>query len=226
MSLAAIIFDVDGTLAETEELHRAAFNQAFHRAGLDWHWDRALYARLLTTTGGKERLRRYRDETGQMFVDDKALVLLHRAKTEAYARLMAAGKLALRPGVAEVMAAARARGLKLALATTTTPANVAALTNAVWRKAPGAVFDAVAAGDEVAAKKPAPDIYLLALRRLGMTADQAIAIEDSRNGLRAAQAAGIPCIVTPSTYTGDEDFTGAMDVLPDLTGLALDRILA
>lgn len=226
MSLAALIFDVDGTIAETEELHRAAFNQAFHRAGLDWHWDRETYGRLLTTTGGKERLRRFRDETGQMFVDDKALILLHRTKTEAYARLMVTGKLALRPGVADWIAAARARGLKIALATTTTPANVAALTNAIWRAAPGAMFDVVAAGDEVTAKKPAPDIYLLALRRLGVTADQALAIEDSRNGLRAALAAGIPCIVTPSTYTGDEDFSGAQAVVPDLTGLVLDQVLA
>lgn len=226
MTLAALIFDVDGTLAETEELHRAAFNQAFHRAGLDWHWDRATYARLLKTTGGKERLRRFRDETGQMFVDDAALVLLHRSKTEAYARLMAAGKLTLRPGVAELMAQARARGLKLALATTTTPANVEALAHAIWRAAPGAIFDAVAAGDEVQAKKPAPDVYVLALRRLGMTADQTLAFEDSRNGLRAALAAGMPCIVTPSTYTGDEDFGGATAVLPDLTGFSLDRVTA
>lgn len=218
MTLRALIFDVDGTLAETEEAHRAAFNAAFHQAGLDWHWDRATYGRLLTTTGGKERLARYRAEAGLDFVDPETLARLHKLKTAAYTRMLAQGALALRPGVQALIDQARGRGWGLALATTTSPANVEALCLAVWQKRPLQMFDAVAAGDEVAVKKPAPDVYRLALERLGLRPDQALAFEDSRNGVLSARAAGLEVIVTPSTYTMAEDFSGAARILPDLAG--------
>lgn len=222
MSLRALIFDVDGTLAETEEAHRAAFNAAFAAAGLDWHWSVADYGRLLTTTGGKERMARWREERGGG-PSDAAIAALHRDKTARYAALMAGGGLQARPGVRTLVAAARAAGLRLAVATTTSPGNVEALAQALWGRAAGEMFDVIAAGDEVAAKKPAPDVYLLALERLGLPAGAALAFEDSRNGVLSARAAGLRVVVTPSAYTAGEDFAGAEVVLDDLTGFDLTR---
>jgi HAD superfamily hydrolase (TIGR01509 family) len=226
MTLQALIFDVDGTLAETEELHRAAFNAAFHKAGLDWHWDQATYGRLLKTTGGKERLARFREESGQAFMDPASLVALHKSKTGFYTKMLASGGLTLRPGVARLIEAARARGLKLALATTTSPQNVEALCLSIWHRRPAHVFDAVAAGDEVAAKKPAPDVFRLALQRLSLPASDALAFEDSRNGLLSATAAGLKTVVTPSTYTARENFEGAFDLRPSLADFDLAAVVA
>lgn len=220
MSLRALIFDVDGTLAETEEAHRAAFNAAFAAAGLDWQWSMADYGRLLTTTGGKERMARWRKERGSG-PSDAAIAALHRDKTARYAALLAGGGLQARPGVLALVAAARAAGLRLAVATTTSPGNVEALAQALWGRAAGEVFDVIAAGDEVAAKKPAPDVYLLALERLGLPAGTALAFEDSRNGVLSARVAGLRVVVTPSAYTAGEDFAGAEVVLDDLTGFDL-----
>ncbi len=212
----ALIFDVDGTLAETEELHRRAFNDTFATEGHGWHWTRDDYARLLKTTGGKERIARHMAEIGA----DPATVdipALHKAKTARYTALMAAGEIGLRPGVQAVIDNARARGQRLAIATTTSGPNVEALAQAVWNTRAGDVFEVLACGDEVAAKKPAPDVFLLALDRLGLPAADCLAFEDSLNGLRSALAAGLEVIVTPSSYTDGEDFTGAARVLPDLT---------
>lgn len=222
MSLRALIFDVDGTLAETEEAHRAAFNAAFAAAGLNWHWSMADYGRLLATTGGKERMARWRAERGSG-PSDAAIAALHRDKTARYAALLAGGGLQARPGVLALAAAARAAGLRLAVATTTSPGNVAALTQAIWGRAAEEVFDVIAAGDEVAAKKPAPDVYALALDRLSLPAGAALAFEDSRNGVLSARAAGLRVVVTPSAYTAGEDFAGAEVVLADLTGFDLTR---
>lgn len=211
----ALIFDVDGTLAETEELHRQAFNESFAEAGLPWHWSMQDYRRLLQTTGGKERIARHMRETGHKGEID--IPALHAAKTARYTTLMATGTLPLRPGVGDLIADARARGITLAIATTTSRPNVDALCLACFGAPTEAIFAVTACGDEVPRKKPAPDVYELALTRLNMTADRALAFEDSANGLRAALAAGLACIVTPSVYTETDDFTGALRVLPDLS---------
>lgn len=216
--LRALIFDVDGTLAETEELHRRAFNETFAAQGLGWHWSPEDYRRLLRTTGGKERIARFVAEQG----GDPArldIAALHRAKTARYAALMAAGGLRLRPGIAGLMAEARAAGLRLAVATTTSAPNVEALCQACFGRAAAQLFDVIAAGDAVAAKKPAPDVYLLALAGLGLEPKQALALEDSRNGLLAARAAGMDCIVSPSAYTAGEDFGGAARVVAEFSDL-------
>jgi HAD superfamily hydrolase (TIGR01509 family) len=210
----ALIFDVDGTLSETEEVHRRAFNESFADWGLGWHWDRADYARLLKTTGGKERIAAFMAEIGATDVDIPAL---HAAKTARYTALVAKGEMPLRPGVADLIARARAKGQRLAVATTTSRPNVEALCLACFGRPAEAVFDVLACGDEVAAKKPAPDIYQLALDRLGLAPEVCLAFEDSRNGLLSARQAGLAVIVTPSAYTAGEDFTGAAAVLPDLT---------
>lgn len=203
--MKALIFDVDGTLAETEELHRRAFNLAFADHGWEWHWDAARYRRLLTTTGGKERIARYAQEIGAGSVD---VVALHRAKTQHFAHLMAGG-IPLRPGIAQLMGEARREGLALAVATTTSPENVEALCQACFGQSATLVFDVIAAGDMVPRKKPAPDVYLLALKKLGLGGEEALAFEDSANGVNAARAAGLPVVLSRGTYTLQEQDVGA-----------------
>jgi HAD superfamily hydrolase (TIGR01509 family) len=213
--LKALIFDVDGTLADTEDAHRCAFNAAFLETGLDWYWHSALYARLLDVTGGRERLRHH----GRL--DDATIDAVHAAKTRHYAAL--ASRVALRPGVLALIAAARAAGIVLAIATTTTPDNIDALLHTPlgpnWR----ALFAAVCDGATPGARKPAPDVYLAALDALGVHPADCLAIEDSAHGLRAARAAGIPAIVTPTAWTRGQPFDGALAVLPQLGDLAALR---
>lgn len=214
MTVEALIFDVDGTLAETEELHRRAFNAAFAQAGLDWDWSADLYRDLLRTTGGKERIAAHlaglpQGGSAAAALDAAAIAALHRRKTDLYGAMMAEGALSLRPGVREVVEAARGAGLGLALATTTSPANVEALVQSTWGCPARALFDVIAAGDEVAAKKPAPDVYRLALERLGRPAAACIAFEDSRNGVLAARAAGLRVVATPAIFTAHEDLSDA-----------------
>ncbi len=216
MTLEALIFDVDGTLAETEEAHRHAFNDTFAEAGMDWHWSVEDYTWLLRTTGGKERMRAYRDHVGQG-PDDDTIAALHQRKTARYAQIIASGALDLRPGVASLIDRARARGLRLAVATTTNRPNVDALCRACFCAPMKDVFEIIAAGDEVARKKPAPDVFALAVSRLGIAPDAAMAFEDSRNGVLSAKGAGLPVIVTPSAYTAQDDFAGAEWIVPDLT---------
>lgn len=215
MTLRAIIFDVDGTLAETEELHRAAFNRAFAEAGLGWEWGEALYGELLDVAGGKERLAHYAARVGHAIGAD-AIARLHARKTGFYGE--AVGGCALRPGVAALIEAARAAGISLAIATTTTRANVDALLDAALASGAAAWFTIVA-GDEVPRKKPAPDVYLAALTALGLSAADCVAIEDSPDGLKAARAAGIATLVTPSRYMAGGDFSGAARVVADLAAL-------
>ena len=215
---AALIFDVDGTLAETEEVHRRAFNDAFAAAGLDWSWDQKLYRKLLEVTGGKERISHYAEQYRPADVERVTPMVaeLHRDKTARYTALVAAGEIALRPGVARLIAEARAAGVKLAIATTTSPENVTALLVATMGPTAPGWFAVIGAGDVVPRKKPAPDIYLWVLDELGIPASAAVAFEDSINGLRSALAARIRTVVTPGLYTDGADFSGAVIVAPDL----------
>ncbi|MCC0028961.1 MAG: HAD-IA family hydrolase [Brucellaceae bacterium] len=229
MPLEALVFDVDGTLAETEEIHRQAFNETFDVFGLGWHWSVDDYRVLLRTTGGKERIRAHGETLGAP-LDDAFVRRLHAAKTERYGELIAAGAVALRPGIRELIEEAAARGLRLAVATTTNRPNVDALIRAACGCAADEMFEVIAAGDEVAAKKPAPDVYELALRRLGLPASHCVAFEDSANGLRSALGAGLQTVVSPSQYTSGEDFTGALMVVDDYRALSVrdvtDALLA
>ncbi len=217
MPLEALIWDVDGTLAETEEGHRAAFNAAFAAAGLDWHWDAALYARLLEVTGGKERIRRYLDTTpGAGPLDDDAVRRLHAAKTARYVAAVASGSVALRPGVRRLLHEARTAGLRLAIATTTSPANVEALLLATLGPDGPGLFEVIGAGDMVPHKKPAPDIFRYALDRLRLPGERCLAFEDTLNGLASAHDAGIPVVVTTSLYGGADGFGNAVMVVDGL----------
>lgn len=219
--LKALIFDVDGTLADTErDGHRIAFNRAFADAGLDWDWSEALYGELLAVTGGKERIRYYLDRYNPGFDRpsdlDGFIAGLHRAKTDHYTKLLAEGEIPLRPGVRRLLETARREGLRLAIATTTTPANVQALLEHALDPASPGWFDVIAAGDVVPAKKPAPDIYDLALAELGLSAAECLAFEDSENGIRSARGAGLGTLVTINEYTRAHDFEGALLVLDHL----------
>jgi HAD superfamily hydrolase (TIGR01509 family) len=218
---AALIFDIDGTLAETEELHRQAFNHAFARHGLDWQWDRAVYKGLLRVTGGKERMRAYHAWLRIAApLSDEDIAALHRIKTARYAELVETGCCPLRPGVIELLAAAKARGQRLAIATTTSHGNIDALLSQALGTNWAAEFDAIVAGDDVGHKKPAPDVYLETLARLKLGAADCVAIEDSANGLIAASRAGIPVLITRSMFFAEDDFSEARAVLDDLSELA------
>jgi len=230
-TLQALIFDVDGTLADTErDGHRIAFNLAFTDAGLDWHWDEALYGELLAVTGGKERIRffveRHQPEFARRPDFDSLVKSLHATKTAHYVRLVERGALPLRPGVMPLIEEARAAGMRLAIATTTSPENVAVLLRASMAPEALAWFEVIGAGDIVPAKKPAPDIYLWVLEQLGLPAEACLALEDSPNGLKSSLAAAIPTLVTESEYTQGQDFTGALAVLPDLSRTRLADLQA
>lgn len=214
----ALIFDVDGTLAETEEVHRRAFNDAFAQIRVDWCWSRTVYKELLRVAGGKERIRAFDDmrRTGTPLSDEK-IAEIHRIKTVRYAELIAAGGCALRPGVGALLTAAQKRNQRLAIATTTSRGNIDALLSAALGPDWASRFDAIVAGDEVARKKPAPDVYLDVLAKLALPAADCIAIEDSANGLVAASRAGIAVLITRSVYFREDDFSGALHAVDELT---------
>lgn len=218
MPLPALIFDIDGTFSETEETHREAFNQTFAAYDLPWVWDRPMYKKLLEVTGGKERMRHY-IETFDPEGGDRAMPIipeLHAAKTDRYTKMIDEGAAQPRPGIKRLIHEAKAASLPVAIATTTSMPNVESLIVATLGKDGMSLFDAIGAGDVIEHKKPAPDIFNYTLEQLGIAPDEAIAFEDSVNGLRSAGAAGLRTIITPSMYTDDQDFTGAFAILSDL----------
>ncbi len=228
--LHALIFDVDGTLADTETAHLAAFNHAFAEFGLDWHWDEALYTELLHTSGGKERILRYWKTRQPDLKELEAMALtetvnrLHELKTAAYEGAVHGGAVELRPGVLPLIHAALEQGLQLAIATTTSPVNVAALLRRAmgsdWRTHFAAIGDASTAP----LKKPHPQVYRHMLQALDLDAAQCLAFEDSSNGLRSAVAAGLATVITPTQFTADHNFDAALRVLPDLGAVDLAQL--
>lgn len=214
MALKALIFDVDGTLAETEELHRLAFNRAFEEAGLSWHWDQPLYGRLLKVTGGRERIEAYAGEAGAAGIDAAAL---HKTKTAFYKSSMEESAIQLRTGAGKLIQFGLDNGLALAIATTTSRSNVEALFQATLGLEILSRFQSVRTGEDVQVKKPDPEVYRLVLDDLGFTATDCVAFEDSANGLKAAKAVDIPTVVTPGVYTGEHDFVGADCILDNLS---------
>jgi len=223
MSIKAIIFDVDGTLADTEDGHRKSFNKAFAENGLDWNWDVALYDKLLKVTGGKERIKYFVSDFLQDYTKpddfDDFVKHLHAVKTGHYTAMLREGAIPLRPGIKQLIHDARAAGITLAIATTTTAENVSALLEVGLGKDWASYFAANGCGDIVPKKKPAPDIYDWVLDKLALQPGECIALEDSYNGLHSALAAGIKTYITTNPYTHTQNFTGAAAVLDDLSDL-------
>jgi HAD superfamily hydrolase (TIGR01509 family) len=220
MALEALIFDVDGTLANTErDGHLVAFNEAFKELGLDWFWTNDLYHELLNVTGGQLRIKYYLKTHRPDFACDDVDVLakkVHTLKTKIYVRLADMGAIPLRIGVARLFSEARRAGLRLAIATTTTPANVDALiTHTLGVDALG-WFEVIGAGNVVPNLKPAGDIYHYVLKQMNLKANQAIAFEDSHNGIVSSSDANLKTLITVNEYTKTHQFDGAMAVLNHL----------
>ncbi|MFC3096836.1 HAD-IA family hydrolase [Alteraurantiacibacter palmitatis] len=217
----ALIFDCDGVLVDTErDAHRVGFNLAFKQFGIDAEWSVDLYARLLLTAGGKERMTVYFDEFGwpedqvaKFGGKQELIAALHKEKTKLTSEIVA--DLPVRPGILRIIDEAMAAGVRLGVCTTSNPKFIDAVLD-LFGAERKAAFEFVHAGDVVAKKKPAPDIYLLALETLGLPASECMVVEDSRNGLLAATGAGIPTLITTSTYTAEEDFSEAVKVVPEL----------
>ncbi len=223
--LQALLFDLDGTLADTEEAHRQSFNEAFAAFDLSWSWDKKLYKRLLTVAGGKERIFAYAppaQKEALAHLKAETVAKLHAEKTKRYRAKVLAREISLRPGVAHLIEQAQTAGLKLGLATTTSRANVKELLNVLFAKRNP--FHVVVAGEDVKAKKPDPEVYLKALKALKIKPEAALAIEDSVPGLAAARAAKLRCLITPCEWTEGGDFSAAALIRPSLDGLSLQDL--
>ncbi|MGB3790716.1 MAG: HAD family hydrolase [Phormidesmis sp.] len=222
--LKALIFDVDGTLAETErDGHRPAFNQAFADAGLNWNWSAERYGELLEVSGGKERLRAFIAQSKPNFALPDGIAdltefikSLHAIKTKYYTQYAAEGRIPLRPGVERLLNEAREQGVRLAIATTTTPANVQALLKNTLGPQSLDWFEVIAAGDMVPHKKPAPDVFEYALAYLNLPPENCLAFEDTNNGLLSATQTGLKTVVTVNDYTRSQDFSEATLVINNL----------
>lgn len=219
--LKALIFDVDGTIADTErDGHRIAFNRTFAEAGLPWHWSVELYGQLIEIGGGKERIRHYMQHYQPDFSppDDISayLVQLHALKTKHYRAVLSEGGIPSRPGVKRLMHEARAAGVRLAIATTSALPNAMAVLERTLSPSSADWFEVIAAGDIVPEKKPSPAIYQYVLDAMQLDASECLAIEDSPQGLQAARSAGIATIVTVNDYTRDRDFHRAALTLDHL----------
>ena len=229
MTLQALIFDVDGTLADTELAHLAAFNQAFAQEGIGWQWDVPLYTQLLEVSGGKERMLHYWKQVRPDVTDlgnrvQATIARLHELKTAAYEQAVRDGAVQLRPGVLKLIEAAHAEGLRLAIATTTSAVNIVALLRRAigpdWQR----FFTVVEDASTAPRKKPDPMVYQQTLARLAVPAAACLAFEDSANGLMAARTAKLATIVTPNDFTAHHDFTGALRMLPDLAGVSVAQL--
>ena len=216
--MKALIFDCDGVLVDTErDGHRVAFNRAFAEAGIKAEWSVELYGELLKIAGGKERMKHYFDHRGWPpgKTAETLIPELHKRKTAIFTALIAGGSLPLRPGITRIVDEARAAGVRLGVCTTSDPKSIDGVLDLMGKQRK-AYFEIVLAGDIVAKKKPSPDIYNLAKQRLNLDGRDCVVIEDSRNGLLAAAGAGMPCLITTSTYTLDEDFHEAARIVPEL----------
>ncbi len=219
--LAALLWDVDGTLAETErDGHLVAFNRAFEAEGIPWRWDDAHYGKLLEVAGGRERLlhdMRERPQAPTSTAEREQLASrLHGLKNRLYAERVAAGAIRLRPGVRELLDESAERGIALAVTTTTMRSSVAALLGCQLGDDWSSRFATLVCAEDVGRKKPDPEVFQVALQRLGVAPARAVAIEDSPNGIIAARAAGCAVVVTRSLYFADAPVDGAMAVGPGL----------
>lgn len=210
--MSAILFGSISTVADTSELQREAFNQAFKQHGLDWHWDRDEYLEMLEKSGGQQRIADYAASRGEE-VDAAAV---HQAKSDIFQQTLTESGVAARPGVAEVVQGAKREGMKVALVTTTSPENVSALLGAL-RELQASDFDVVTDASKVEKPKPDGAAYTFALESLGEQAADCIAIEDNVDGVQAAKAAGLRCVAFPNENTAGHDFGAAQHRVDSLS---------
>jgi HAD superfamily hydrolase (TIGR01509 family) len=223
--LKAVIFGAIGTIAETSDLQRQAFNAGFAEAGLDWNWDISTYHELLNTNGGQNRIRAYRDaDPTRAGVTDEAIVQLHQSKTKHFVDLLANTPIRPRPGVVETIDTCHKAHIQVALCTSTSTENVEGIRAAFAQLLPFDRFATIVTIDQIGQPKPAPDAYIYCLQRLGITADEAIAIEDTPVSVTAAKAAGLMTIATPGAAVCDRDFYDADTSVPDLTNLTIENL--
>lgn len=223
--LKAVIFGAIGTIAETSDLQRQAFNAAFAAAGLDWHWDTQTYKTLLNTNGGQHRLQTYRNaDPARAGVSDGLIAELHQAKTDQYVDILKRIQLHPRPGVVDLISDCKRMDVDVAFCTSTSMDNVAAIGEALADVLPFGQFKLIVTIDKIKRVKPAPDAYLYCLDQLGLTAAQVVAIEDTPVSIAAARAAGIVTIATPGATTSDQDFSSANVVIPDLAGMNVTKL--
>ena len=218
--LKAIIFDLDGTLAATEETHRQAFNEAFKEFKTPFQWSVSEYIQLLSISGGKERILKFLksqnfEAPGKENLRDYTLKI-HQRKSEIYREKLIAGHIGLRNGVERLINEARQNKISMAIATCTSTANVEAVLKNALGEDTLSYFDTLVSSDLVADKKPSPAVYQYALANLGLKPENCIVIEDTDNGNRAALTAGIKTVITTHPLTVDEDFTGASLVIDQL----------
>ncbi|MBL1141432.1 MAG: HAD-IA family hydrolase [Proteobacteria bacterium] len=221
MKLKGIIFDVDGTIADTEEIHRQAFNKTFkENDDIDWHWPEEKYREILLISGGKERFRKHlnEDETLKNKVDDHESFVhdLHKRKSKHYRDLLKSDGIEFRPGVIRLINEAREKGIQIGVATSSSMANLRSLFKKVLDIEPNELFNSIVTSDTVQDKKPSPAAYQCVLAGLGLDAKDCVAIEDTQNGNMAALAAGLKTIITTHAYTVDNDFAGASIVADNL----------
>jgi HAD superfamily hydrolase (TIGR01509 family) len=220
MNLVALTFDVDGTLVDTEELHRQAYNQTFLDFGFGWEWDADSYAQLLTVSGGQARMARYIDlldlPPSEKLRLRRVIPAIHKEKTRLYGELIASNRVRPRPGIARLIDEARRADLLVGLVASSASANVETLVTSALGGELRKAVTAIASGDMVARKKPAPDIYELLLSMLHVSANAAVAFEDSTNGLLAAKSVGLYTVFAPSRWTAAHRSDAADIVLPSL----------
>jgi HAD superfamily hydrolase (TIGR01509 family) len=220
MKLKGIIFDVDGTIADTEEIHRQAFNQTFDEFNLNWHWSVEDYHKLLSISGGKERFKKClnNDKPLKRKIENPGFFIqeLHNRKSEHYRSMLADDGIQLRPGIIRLINEAQDKGIQLGIATSSSLSNLTTLLNKTLNIDPNELFSAIVSSDSVSDKKPSPVVYQCALAGLGLMPDTCVAIEDTRNGNLSALGAGLHTIITTHAYTIDNDFTGASLVVNHL----------
>jgi len=228
--MKAVIFDVDGTLADTEDAHREAFNDAFAKAGLDWNWDRKLYKHLLSVTGGKQRIRFFLEENHPEFLErddiDELIPALHKSKTDFFVGRLQNGQVPLRPGIEDLINECRAKDMTIAIATTTTPVNVETLLKVNLGDESLNWFACIGDGGKVPNLKPEPDVYDWVVDQLGLDAKETLALEDSRNGLVSCERAGVPCLIVTNDYTLGQDFGGCIEEWESYQGVTLAKLQA
>ena len=211
VKIQCLIFDFDGTLAETEEAHRNAFNKAFNSNKLNWYWDQHIYKKLLQIAGGKERIEFYNKSfsSNSKQINSKDIEEMHLQKTKFYSQSVSQGLVQLRPGIRELLEKAKYYKKKIAISTSTSRDNVTLLLKSCLNENPEDIFSFISTGDLVQKKKPSPDLYKLVLAEMNLMPEECLAFEDSRIGLVSAKRANIKTAVNPSQYSMGDNFDEA-----------------